>query len=126
MASSEFSLVTAATTNITMVKTGYGKLMDGFIISDFSQTPGTGCALKFYDTATAPTVGTTPIKLTVPMLIVPSTDVNNTNAMTPIIVSQDGMSFTKGLYIATTLAVGASSTNALTGANWFYIHLFFE
>ena|SRR3989304_4372773 len=53
------SLISAATTNATVVKTSAGQLY-GFDLFSLDQTP---VYLKFYDLAVAPTVGTSTIKL---------------------------------------------------------------
>lgn len=108
-----FRIVSAATTNDTLVKTGkvllhrleVVNLVDGSIVY-----------LKIYDTASLPTSGDTPI-LTIPV-VAKSED-------TPIIIVEDTMQFANGLGLRLTAAVADADETAVT-ANEVFIQLIYQ
>jgi hypothetical protein len=95
-------LVSAATTNATVVKAGPGKLF-GWVASN---TNAAARYLKIYDTATAPTVGTTVPKLTI-LLRAGGSESYNT---------RDGIVFATGISFALTSGVADNDTGAVSAA----------
>ena len=104
-------LVSAATTNVTQVKT-CGGLLKGWNILN---TNAAARYVKLYDTMAPPTVGTDAPALTIQ---IPAT--SSDNLSTP-----DGWKFDKGIYFATTTGVADSDTAAV-GAGDLIIQIFTE
>lgn len=97
--STPYHLISAATTNATNVKNAAGNLY-GFEISN---TNAAARYVRFYDSASAPTMGTTPIKKTVQ---IPG------NA-TVIRAYPVGLSFGSGIGFSTTTAMGDADTSTV-------------
>ena len=99
-------LVSAGTTNSNLVN-GSGTRLNGFLAIN---TSGSSKYLKFYDKATAPTVGTDTPKITI---LIPA------NTLSPVYLPFGdirGVWFSNGLGIGITGAVGDSdSTNISAG-----------
>lgn len=92
-------LVSAATTNATVVKAGRGTLL-GWYAWNANAAPA---YVKFYDLAVEPTVGTSVPKLTV---MVPG--VGDSGVPLP-----GGVAFTNGIAVATTTGAADADTGAV-------------
>jgi hypothetical protein len=101
-----FQLISAAGTNATVVKASPGIINAIY----FSGATGGSQFLKFYDTATAPIVGTTTVKLTFAAV----TNGANYNGMVSVFVPPHGIKFSNGISIAITGAIANSDTTAIT------------
>lgn len=99
-----YHLISAASTNATSVKASAGVV---YAISAFN-TNASARFLKLYDGATAPTVGTTPVVLT--LLIPPS----NGGFTLPVPV---GIQFSSGIALAVTGGIADSDNTAIGAAD---------
>lgn len=97
----------AASTNATSVKASAGKLMSLCVVN----TNASLRYLKFYNKASAPTVGTDTPVLT---YAVPA---STTGAGFVLHMPPDGIAFTTGIAYATTTAGGDSDTGAITAGD---------
>ena len=95
-----FKLQSAATTNATSVKTSAGEV--GLIVA-FNVATSVRY-LKFYNKASAPTVGTD-----VPVLVLPIPASSNGFVISP----SEGIAFSTGIALAITGAVGDTDTTAV-------------
>lgn len=102
-------LVSAATTNATVAKASPGRLF-GWVASN---TNAAVRYLKIYDTATAPTVGTTVPVLTIALPV--------GNVATHDMA--DGIVFSRGISFALTTGVADADTGAVS-ADEHAVHLF--
>jgi hypothetical protein len=105
-------LVSAASTNVTQVKTNSCNLK-GFTIIN---TNAAARYVKLYDTMTPPVVGTDAVALTI---LVPA------SSQAPPFSAPDGWRLSKGLYFATTTGVADSDSTGV-GAGDLIIQLFTE
>lgn len=100
---SSHNLVTAATTNIAVIKASAGNLYET-VVSNVTATP---VYVKLYNKATAPVLATDVPVVTIP---VPANSINSFNFGTI------GKRFTLGIGISVTGAIGATdTTNAVAG-----------
>jgi hypothetical protein len=98
-----FRLLSAASTNATSLKASAGKLMSLYACNLNAAVR----YVKFYNKASAPTVGTdTPI-LTYPI------PASTTGAGVVLHLASDGIAFSTGIAYATTTGVGDSDTGAV-------------
>jgi hypothetical protein len=111
---SKFHLVTAATTNATSVKASAGTLGGVYLGPPSAQYAY--AALKIYDKASAPTVGTD-----VPVLSLVSQ--SSYWAANPVIIPPAGIKFNNGIAIAVTSNVPDTDTGATTAG--FIVDLFY-
>lgn len=102
-----FHLLSAASTNSTLVKTGDGIVTSIVVIN----TTTTLYYLKFYDIGVAPTCNTTPVKLTIPVPF------GAANAGGGVVVPMPvGFRFFQGIGICLTGGIADNdNTNAATG-----------
>lgn len=107
-------LVSAATTNATVIKNAAGKVY-GVIASNVNAAVR---YLKLYDLAVAPTVGTSTVKLTIPM-------VAGTTGPLTFVSFPHGIDFSTGISIATTTEATDSGTTAIS-ANESTIHILYK
>lgn len=106
-------LVSAATTNATLVKALPGQVY-GWYMSNTSASP---VYIKLYDKATAPTVGTDVPKMT---LMIPG----NTSGVGANCNYEQGIEFLLGIGYGTVTGAADSSTTAV-GANEVVLNLFY-
>lgn len=111
---SSFRRLGTATTNAAVVKASSG-LLYGWQVSNVNAAV---VFLKFYDKATAPTVGTDTPKLTI---LVPGA---TTGGQAPLQLPA-GISFSAGISIALTTLVADADTTAVA-ANEQIVHVFFR
>lgn len=96
-----YSLISAATTNATVVKASAGKLYSLYV----SNVNAAVMYLKFYDKATTPSEADTPVlRLAIPGLAAGKVEVWNT---------EQGLTFASGISFRTTTAVADASTAAV-------------
>lgn len=97
-------VMAAATTNATVVKAGPG-LLYGWALADATVAAAQKCYLKFYDKATAPTVGTD-----IPVFIVPLVSTTTYSSIADYF-NPVGIRFVNGIsYAITALPADADST----------------
>jgi hypothetical protein len=104
-ASLSFQLIAAAGTNATVVKASPGIVNAVY----FSGAAASNQFLKFYDMATAPTVGTTTVKLT----FVAATNGANPNGNVSVFAPTHGIKFSNGISIAITGGIANGDTTAV-------------
>lgn len=102
---SVYSAVMAASTNATSVKTSAGQLY-GYHVYNEDDSP---VCLRFYDLATAPTVGTSTIKM---RFGIPLGAADNDGCATSEFWSM-GIPFSTGIAFAVTAAIEDSDTTAI-------------
>lgn len=111
---STFHLKAAATTNSNLIKTGAGKIVAGIITNTSAATK----FVKFYNKATAPTVGTDTPVLVIPLPTLTKVDL-------AAVFADYGYCFPLGIGIGITGAVADNDTTALTAndviANVLYV-----
>jgi hypothetical protein len=102
-----FQLIAAAGTNATVVKAS-----PGIVNAIYFSAATTNQFLKFYDTATAPIVGTTTVKLTFAAV----SNAANFNGIVSVFAPPHGIKFSNGISIAITGGIANTDTTAI-GAN---------
>jgi hypothetical protein len=118
MSTSPFFLLSAATTNLTQVTTGYGNLAGGYVLN----TNAAARYIKFYSNPPAPANGPPVVGTTVPWLTVLLAPSVGTNLST-LMPGFDSVAASGPVWFATTANAVYTDTTAV-GAGDLYITIF--
>lgn len=112
-----YRLVTANTTNAQVALAAPGRVLGIYAFS----TSASIRYVRLYDKASAPTVGTDPVKLTMQV-----SNIGSNGNPREIGIPADGLWFGTGIAVSCTGSVEDSDTTALGASGEVYLHVFYQ